>query len=59
MAIKESAYRVGDLGDGFHPWVRKIPWRRRWQSALVFVPGKPHEERSLMAYSPGVAKSQR
>ena len=24
------------------PWVRKIPWRRKWQPALVFLPGKCH-----------------
>ena len=22
------------------PWVRKIPWARKWQSTLVFLPGK-------------------
>ena len=21
---------------GFHPWVRKIPWRRKWQPTTVF-----------------------
>ena len=25
---------------GFHPWVGKIPWRRAWQPALVFLHGK-------------------
>ena len=25
---------------GFDPWVRKIPWRRAWQSTPVFLPGK-------------------
>ena len=23
---------------GFHPWVRKIPWRRAWQPTPVFLP---------------------
>ena len=23
----------------FHPWVRKIPWRRKWQPTPVFLPG--------------------
>ena len=32
--------------------VRKIPWRRKWQSTLVFLPGKSHEQRSLAGYSP-------
>ena len=25
---------------GFNPWVRKIPWRRKWQPTPVFLPGK-------------------
>ena len=37
---------------GFHPWVRKIPWSRRWQPTPVFLPGKFHGERSLEGYSP-------
>ena len=36
----------------FDPWVGKIPWRRKWQSTPVFLPGKSHGERSLMGYSP-------
>ena len=27
---------------GFHPWVRKIPWRRKWQPTPVFLPGESH-----------------
>ena len=23
---------------GFDPWVRKIPWRRKWQPTPVFLP---------------------
>ena len=34
------------------PWVRKIPWRRKWQSNPVFLPGESHGQRSLMGYSP-------
>ena len=37
---------------GFNPWVGKTPWRRKWQSALVLVPGKSHGQRSLVGYSP-------
>ena len=36
----------------FHPWVRKIPWRRKWQLTPVFLPGKFHRQRSLAGYSP-------
>ena len=32
---------------GFNPWVRKIPWRRKWQPTPVFLPGKSHGQRSL------------
>ena len=50
---KESAcqcrsYRRG----GFDPWVRKIPWRRKWQPTSVFLPGKLHGQKSLVGYSP-------
>ena len=30
----------------FHPWVRKISWRRKWQRSPVFLPGKSHGQRS-------------
>ena len=46
---KESAC---NLGDGFDPWVGKIPWRREWQPTPVFLPGELHEQRSLAGYSP-------
>ena len=35
----------------FDPWVRKIPWRRAWQSTPVFLPGESHGQRSLGDYS--------
>ena len=38
-------------------WVRSLgwedPWKRKWQSTQVFLPGKSHEERSLAGCSPG------
>ena len=37
----------------FDPWVRKIPWRRKWKPTPVFLPGKFHGQRSR-----GAAKSQ-
>ena len=36
----------------FDPWVRKIPWRRKWQLVTVFLPGKALGQRSLTGYSP-------
>ena len=37
---------------GFDPWVRKIPWRRKWQTIPVLLPEKSHGWRSLVGYSP-------
>ena len=36
----------------FNPWVRKIPWRRKWLPTEVFLPGESHGQRSLAGYSP-------
>ena len=47
---KKSACQSRRLG--FDLWVRKIPWRRKWQPTLVFLPGKSHGQRSLVGYSP-------
>ena len=37
---------------GFDPWVRKIPWRRKWQPTPVLLPGESHGGRSMVGYSP-------
>ena len=37
---------------GWDPWVGKIPWRKKWQSTPVSLPGKSHGQRSLGGYSP-------
>ena len=37
---------------GFDPWVGKMPWRRAWPPAPVFLPGESHGQRSLAGYSP-------
>ena len=42
---------------GFSPWVRKVPWRRKWQPTSVFLPGESHGQRSLAATVPGVSES--
>ena len=37
-------------------WVRSLgredPWKRKWQSTPVLLPGKSHGQRSLVGYSP-------
>ena len=47
---KASAYNVGR--PRFNPWVRKIPWRRKWHPTPVLLPGKSHGLRSLVGYRP-------
>jgi len=51
---KESACQCRGLG--FDPWIRKMPWRRKWQLTLVFLPGKSHGWRRLAGYSKWVSK---
>ena len=48
---KESACNAGRR-PGFDPWVRKLPWRRKWQPTPVLLPGESHGQRSLAGYSP-------
>ena len=52
FAVKNPPANAGDTGDGFHPWVWKIPWRRKRQSMPVFLPGKSHRQRGLVGCSP-------
>ena len=28
---------------GFNPWVRKVPWRRKWKHTPIFLPGESHQ----------------
>ena len=46
------AFSYCSCRSGFNPWVRKIPWRRKWQPTPVLLPGKSHRQRSIVAYSP-------
>ena len=41
---------------GFDPRVGKIPWRRKWQTTPVFLPGESHGQRNLAGYSAATAK---
>ena len=43
---------------GFYPWFGKIPYSRKWQPALGFLPGKSMDSRGYWATVHGVAKSQ-
>ena len=35
-----------------NPWVRKIPWRRKWLHTPALWPGELHEQRSLSGLQP-------
>ena len=36
----------------FDLWVRKLPWRRKWQPTPVFLPRNFHGQESLAGYGP-------
>ena len=51
--VKNPFANEGDKRNcGFHPWVRKIPWRRAWQPIPVLLPGESHGQRRLVGYNP-------
>ena len=53
LSVKESACQCRKHKiHGFNPCFVQIPWRGKWQLALVFLPGKFHGQRSLVGYSP-------
>ena len=47
---KASVYNEGDLGS--IPGPGRFPWRRKWQSTPILLPGKSHGQRSLVGSSP-------
>ena len=50
---KEPAYQCRKLKRyWFDPCAGKIPWRKVWQPAPLFLPGESHGQRSLEGYSP-------
>ena len=52
LSCKESAYQCRrHRRHRFDPWVRKIPWRRKWQPTPIILPGKSYGQRSLEGYS--------
>ena len=52
LVVKNLPANAGNVRDSvFDLWVRKILWRREWQSTPVFLPGESHGQRSLVVYS--------
>ena len=53
-AGKEFACNTGDTKrHDLNPWVRKIPWRRKWQPTLVFLLEKFHGQEPGELHSVG------
>ena len=57
--VKNLPAIAGDTEIWFDPWVGKIPWRRKWQSTLVFFPGKSHAQGNLADYNPWFGRSRK
>ena len=53
LSVKNSP---GNAGDRFNPWVRKVPWRRKWQPTLVSCLGIPMDREAWQATVHGVTK---
>ena len=51
LVVKTLPANAGNKRCGFDPWDGKIPWRRKWQPAPGFWPGKSHGQKSLVGYS--------
>jgi len=49
---KNPPANVGDLGS----WIRRIPWRRKWQPTPVFLPGNSMDRGTWWATVHGVAE---
>ena len=53
--VKSPPASAGDMGSVPGSG---IPWSRKWQPVLVFLPEKSQGQRSLVATVQGIAKSQ-
>ena len=56
--VRQLSVRLQCGRAGFNPWVGKIPWRRKWQSTPVLLPGKSHGQRRLVGTFHGITKSR-
>ena len=44
--LENLPYKAGDERPEFNPWIRKIPWSRKWQPTPAFLPREFHGQRS-------------
>ena len=54
LVVKNPPVNAGEIRDvGLEdPWVRKIPWRKKWQPIPVYLPEESYRQRSLEGYNP-------
>ena len=55
--VKNPPANARDLRCRFNPWTRKIPWRRKWQPTLVFLPRESMDREAWWATVHRVTKS--
>ena len=46
LVVTNLPASAGDMRCESHPWVGSIPWRRKWQSTSVFLPGYAYGQRT-------------
>ena len=53
LVVKNPSANAGDIKrPRFDPWVKKTPWRRKWQPTPVFLPGESLGQRNLAGHKP-------
>ena len=52
VLVKNLTASATDVRLQFDPWVRKIPWSRKWQLIPAFLARKFHGQRNLVGFSP-------
>ena len=45
LVVKNPPANAGNVRHVFDPWVRKIPWRKKWNPTLVFLLEDSHGEK--------------
>ena len=58
LVVKKLPANVGNT-QRFDPWIRKIPWRRKWQPTPVLYPGESHGQRNLADHRPWGCKESK
>ncbi|XP_065766460.1 protein yippee-like 2 isoform X1 [Muntiacus reevesi] len=57
LSLPVNARRQEETQAGLDPWVRKVPWRRKWQPTPVFLLGNPMDRGAWRDTVHGVAES--